>query len=111
MEKIWKNEKLREYIDLDEFSGSIDKVIGLLSSIEKRYIALGYRNIELKMEPGWDSVECDFYGQRLETDKELEARVRRSDASKKAAGVAKTNKENKEKKELARLVEKYGVPK
>lgn len=107
MAKIWKKDRLNRYIDTDAFDGPVDEVIARLQEWREFHEKEGYRNITVSVEQNYDYTEVDLYGERLETDKEEVARLKRSDAAKKAAKVRKDKKKEKELKELERLKKKY----
>ena len=107
MAKKWKTERLNRYLDVDSFNGSIEEVISKLEEWKSFHEAEGYRNITIKAEQVWDSCEVDLFGERLETDKEETARLKRNAKAKAAAKKKKEKKEEKELKELERLKKKY----
>ena len=78
-----------------------------------RLEALGRTEIHVKLETQYgyydESVhELQVTYKRLETDKEVAARIKKSRIAKNAAKLSKKNTIEKERKELARLQKKYG---
>lgn len=97
--KEWRREKLQT-LDVQDFDGKVSEVIAYFQALESEWVAKGYRSVTVEADAYYDYTSIDIYGERLETDKELEARLKRS---KKAQEAAKARKEKQEKSDRALL--------
>lgn len=104
-EKKYVKERV-EGVSRYSFEGPVIDVISKLKKLLKAGEARGYSNIELEYD--WYDKDYDLKGERLETDKEFERRLKRRESARKAAETKKADKEVKEKKLYDRLKEKYG---
>lgn len=88
----------------DTFNTSLDKVIRNINALVQEFP----KHSNLRLEDDW-SEEPNFvlWGDREETDKEYEKRMRRSQAAKEANRSKQKKQEAKELAELARLKKKY----
>jgi hypothetical protein len=93
-------------IDCANMDGSIDEAIAELQQTKMEAEKRGFTDIQLVLR----GVECDVYGDRLETDKEMAERLIYEKEAKDREVKAIADKEAAEINELARLIAKYGIP-
>ena len=85
---------------LDEF---IEKLIHLNDNLKN----FGYSKVRISLDSGYNNISNHIIANRLETDKEEQSRIERSNKAKLAAKKRKENKEAKERDLLEKLQEKY----
>ena len=98
---------------IDKLFTDIDVIFKNATSHHKN-VVLDSIKLYLGHEYGWDECEAVYYVEymysREETDKEMAARKRRSDSSKKSAVTRKAKLEAQEKAQLEKLKNKYEKP-
>lgn len=85
-EKIYKSDICNK--DLYIIEGPIDEAYKNLKEVEADLIAKGW--FDIKIDIGWgydDERRVEFSGYRWETDAEVEAREKKSEAGKKSAAI------------------------
>ncbi len=87
--------------------GPLDSFIENLVECNTAMVRKGYTNISID-DVGYDYEEWCFYGDRVETDKEMERRVKREGKERAKKRLQKETKRQYEIKELERLTKKYG---
>ena len=108
-----KNEKRELHLQKLEvlyFEGVFNKdMIDNLSHLLQIYENMGYYDMSIMINRGYDENEDEYelYGTRLETDKEVEARLNKEKKTKEEKKQQKTEIEKKELELLAKLKEKY----
>jgi len=91
---------------VDYFEGSIIDIISNLKGLLNDGEAKGYSKISIE-----ECVWADGFfveGERLETDKEFERRLKRIESARKGAKKKKAERAEKERKLYDKLKEKYG---
>lgn len=97
MSKVLIRYDTHEYIDLD---GGLGEAIQLLQTLANKY----GDDAELNIEEDYGSVKVFLYGTRLETDGELESRL-------KSEARAKENREARDRMDYERLKKMFQSPK
>lgn len=108
MKKRIKTEELMSF-DIDQFNGSLDRLIEWLESLEDEFNE--YSNLRIDSYRFYDEVEIRLVGERLETDEEFEKRKKRAEKAKETREKRRKKEEEKrekeERKQLERLLKKY----
>lgn len=94
-------------LNVSDFSGNIHDVVAFLQAKEFSWKAYGYSNIRIDAYQHYDDVTIDLFGDRLETDQELEARISYEKKFNKSKKEKVEEKEKAEKALYARLKKKY----
>lgn len=110
----YKKNQVKEKIDtytISDFEGQLDEIIDhfdkLRGAFTKKYSNLRF---VLEFEQYFDGSTDDllvFYGDRLETDREFEKRVKESQKAKQKKKDRQVKKESKERALYGRLKKKY----
>ena len=106
MEKKYIAAQIFEFND-EDFAGSLEDTIKTLQRYNEKYIAEGWRRINIEKDHYNDYVEFCMYGERLENDQEYKNRI---EAEQKAAERQKKLEEKiaiDELKEYKRLKKKF----
>jgi hypothetical protein len=93
-------------ISEERMSGPLDKVIEYLIEENNKIKSAGYTNPIIYFE-GYESISVNIQAERLETDKEYEARLNRERKQKEEQKRYKEAKERSERSLLRRLKKKY----
>ncbi len=108
MEKKWIQEGINiGWLDIESFNGPIDEVIERIQEWKRYAEELGYRKVRICVDQYYEDISVNVMGERLETDKELAKRQKRSASAKTSAKVRKEKKKAQELKTLKRLKKKY----
>jgi DNA polymerase III delta prime subunit len=107
MEKQMIREKLKYYFSMCDLDGeSFDRIRERFTEIEK--IFPDHQNIRLEMQYYGDGdMSINVMGDRLETDEELDKRLKKIEMDKENALKSQLNAEIQERKLYERLKEKY----
>lgn len=108
--KEWISVGINPNDEIDEndfYSQPLDQVIEKLTLLKEAYEERGFRNLRINLDAGYNNIMIGLSGERLENDKELEARKKRHQAAKKAANARKEKQKEKELRTLQRLLKKY----
>lgn len=73
-------QKVRKYIDSTgdtDFTGTIDEICARLKDKEVLFKEKGFENISIEIQYDYSGDYFEFWGDRIETDKEYEARLKR----------------------------------
>ncbi len=109
MKKLMVKEKIESLGSGYDLENSLNDLIEYLMSISRKYEEK-YGNMQVSyeyMNLYDDSCEFILSGEREETNREYQKRLKRIENSKKGVKIAKANKEEKEKKLLKNLMKKY----
>ena len=106
MKKIVEKELASRDVTL--FDGTIDDVIANLQNIKKEYPQYPEIRVGIRAEGQDCYPEVEFFGKRLETDKEYHQRINRQAIAKKAAKARKERELQEAKETVAELKAKYG---
>ena len=94
--------------DINGLEGNIDVVQSRLAEVEKLAGDLGYIDITLKIDHGYEGVEgLSVVGSRWETEEEFKQRVAKLKREKEKRATLKKGKESKEYEEYLRLKDKF----
>jgi hypothetical protein len=108
IEKIYVTDQL---IHIDLHSYALNEAIEMLSNLSKIYTENGYKNLRLDMILlyRYEDVERLYLlGDRIETDKEYNKRLKMLNEEKSKKKTDKKLAEEKERAEYERLKKKYG---
>jgi len=111
-------EQIDVSFDIDDLEGDIDAIQDTLINVKKLAIDLGYSNINLELDWGYEGIEnAHVFGTRLESDKELQERLdqeekklqkREAQAKKKQQQTKEAQKEiDHDRQEYERLKKKF----
>ena len=92
------------------FNGPLDEVIKILQSLKIKAEEMGYEKLSISVDGDYDSsydLRISVIGEREETDKERDTRLKKIIAQKKHRKEIKAKKEEKEIKEYNRLKKKF----
>lgn len=92
----------------DILDGAIEEIIKRFELVRGVLEEVGYKNIKLETIYNWEDIEIRIIAERLETEKEVERRIKTTKQKKEKEKKKKIEKEAKEKAELVRLKKKYG---
>lgn len=111
-EKIWISKSLGRWT----LEGPLDDVIKSITDAKKHWESIGYKDLEFEEDYDYHSCDCGassstiVRGKILETDKELEVRLKlEQDAEESKAYLAK-RVEEQERLMFEKLQKKYGKP-
>lgn len=97
------------FLTIDSINGSLNEIIKFLMERKSFYTSLGYKNIEIQSSYSeMYGVEFQFYGDRPETDEEMNNRIKFEERKKKKSEKVKQSKLDRDKKEFERLKKKFG---
>jgi len=98
------------YIDVEDFSGSLNDARMLIDKIEKHCIDNNYikDSIIIDAEQHYEGVDINLFADRYETDIEKERRLKKVRREREKKKKLETNRKEKELEELEKLAEKYG---
>ena len=103
MSRVWVKRTIECCIGIE---GDINYIINYLNSIKETYS--NYKNIKLEIAQNWgDTTDYNLVGERLETDKEYEKRMRDFELKRKKNNISKLKKEEHDRKEYERLRAKF----
>ena len=109
-----KKKTIKEFTNLriyaSSMSGSLKDIIKLFTDDLDLAVSQGYKNLEFVYKESEFEYEGDcieLHGQRKETDRELDRRIKRIESSKKSAVTRKKLKEKKEQELYKKLKKKY----
>lgn len=94
-EKRYLTKELQNYIS---YGGNLDEFISELTDFQREQEEKGFCNIQIDFDAGYNNLSIVTQGQRLETDKEYAARLKKEDL---AAQKYKNQKEKKREKIIA----------
>lgn len=93
---------------IEIFDDTIDNIIEKLQNIKNKAKELGYINVEIRVESGYEGCYGLYInGQREETDTEYDNRIKRELKIKQDVLKTQKDTERRERKQLERLLKKY----